>query len=190
MLDLLMSFMKNKISEAKIYNEFSFQHELGFFLREENEKRCPGYVVQFERNISFFEEKKAIKIIDEPVKREMDIVLFNWENIYDDKYAIELKYPRKGSYDKRMWHFLDDLKFMQQVKSAGFSKTFCITLVNDNDEKSESLFHQGNGNKEPYSFFRNRARIKNYRGVLFDKEHIIKWENVAGTDFWWYIEEL
>lgn len=36
--------------EIELYNEFSLQHELGIFLRNELKE----YVVQFERNISFF----------------------------------------------------------------------------------------------------------------------------------------
>ena len=34
----------------ELYNEFSFQHELGIFLRRELE----GYTIQFERNVSYF----------------------------------------------------------------------------------------------------------------------------------------
>ena len=36
--------------ETEIYNEFSLQHELGIYLRNV----LPGYKVQFERNVKFF----------------------------------------------------------------------------------------------------------------------------------------
>jgi hypothetical protein len=36
--------------KVELYNEFSLQHELGIFLRNV----LDGYLVQFERNVSFF----------------------------------------------------------------------------------------------------------------------------------------
>lgn len=39
-------------ANIEIYNEYSFQFELGLFLREKLLEQ--GYKVQFERNVSFF----------------------------------------------------------------------------------------------------------------------------------------
>ena len=54
MLDLkkLVSklFSYAEIEKIEVYNEFSFQHELGIFLRKE----LDSYIIQFERNVSYF----------------------------------------------------------------------------------------------------------------------------------------
>ena len=43
-------FARTKINNDNIYNEFSLQHELGFYLREE----LKSFKVEFERNVKFF----------------------------------------------------------------------------------------------------------------------------------------
>lgn len=49
MLQVLQKFMKNKIDINHIYNEFSLQFELGYFLRTE------GYNVFFEKNVKDYQ---------------------------------------------------------------------------------------------------------------------------------------
>ena len=41
-------FLYRDVENIEIYNEFSFQHELGLFLRRE----LKSYTIQFERNVS------------------------------------------------------------------------------------------------------------------------------------------
>jgi hypothetical protein len=87
--DLIAPFI-NSISsgQIEIYNEFSLQHELGFFLRTQ----LPNCKVQFERNVrSLFPSQNSF------VKREIDIVLTD-RNADEHHWAIELKYPRNGQY--------------------------------------------------------------------------------------------
>ena len=43
---------RNVSDGSAVYNEFSLQHELGFFLRRR--LKGEGYKVEFERNVSFF----------------------------------------------------------------------------------------------------------------------------------------
>ena len=75
---LLYEFMARvEREEIEVYNEFSLQHELGIFLREQ----LPGYKVQFERNTKFFG-------ISGTIKHEIDVVVFNDVK----RYAVELKY--------------------------------------------------------------------------------------------------
>ena len=51
--DLLTAFM-DRVSKdlIDIYNEFSFQHELGIFIKNNIDE--DNYKVQFERNVTFF----------------------------------------------------------------------------------------------------------------------------------------
>ena len=94
----------------EIYNEFSFQHELGIFLRRE----LPDYKVQFERNISYF------RIKTKTIKKEIDISIFN---IYKTEiYAIELKFPNNGQYPEAMYSIVKDIKFIEELKEEGFTK--------------------------------------------------------------------
>lgn len=100
----------------EIYNEFSLQHELGIFLRNE----LPGYLVQFERNIKYFSSSRFAF-----TKRELDIAVFSKDKS-ELKYAIELKYPRNGQHPETMFSFCKDIAFIEELKIAGFS---CAALL-------------------------------------------------------------
>ena len=63
-------------NQIEIYNEFSLQHELGIFLREQ----LPNYKVQFERNTKDFGIKGTIK-------HEIDIVVYNDKEKYNYSYV-------------------------------------------------------------------------------------------------------
>ena len=136
---LIEEFMK-LIAEDKIevYNEFSLQHELGIFLRE----KLAGYKVQFERNTKYFG-------ISGTAKHEIDIVVYN----DTEKYAIELKYPLNGQYPEQMFSFVKDIKFMEELKAAGFQDTYCLTLVQDKS------FYSGQKQDGIYSYFRGQEPI-------------------------------
>lgn len=142
----------DKFSDVCIYNEFSFQFELGKYLRI----RFPDYKVQFERNISDFfineaqyNSEKAQKIrsaVKAPFyKREIDIVIFKGENPWDagEKYAVELKYIMPSDNIDRAYELLEDIAFTQQlinhdnfkpeieiVNSKPFNGAIAVTLCN------------------------------------------------------------
>ncbi|WP_394526939.1 hypothetical protein [Lacrimispora sp. JR3] len=128
-------------SNIEIYNEFSLQHELGIFLRQQ----LPDYKVQFERNVSFF--CKNAKTI----KKEIDIVIYN--DKLKERYAIELKHPLNGQYPEQMYAFVKDIKFMEELKAQGFTQNFAIVLVNDR------LFYTGSNNSGVYRYFREEKRV-------------------------------
>ncbi|MEJ9221544.1 hypothetical protein P4H46_25520 [Paenibacillus glucanolyticus] len=133
----------------EVYNEFSLQHELGIFLRT----TLPQYKIQFERNVSYFG-------ISETVKKEIDISIVGDK----DRYAVELKYPTNGQYPEQLYSFVKDIKFMEQLKEQGFSKTFSVALVGDRP------FYEGRDNSGIYDFFREsrivRGRIYKPTGQL------------------------
>ena len=91
-------FSYTEKESIEIYNEFSFQHELGIFLRKE----LDSYKIQFERNVSYF------SIDSKTIKKEIDISIFN--NDKTEKYAIELKHPLNGQYPEQMYSFVKDIK--------------------------------------------------------------------------------
>ena len=164
-------------NQIEVYNEFSFQHELGIFLRNQLE----GYKVQFERNTKHFG-------ISGTVKHEIDIVVFN-----DTKrYAIELKYPLNGQYPEQMYAFAKDIAFMEQLQNMGFDGAYCITLVNDKN------FYSGKKRDGIYSYFRGSNNLsgvvekptgKSEESIELEKSYSIKWEGLT-ADIRYYIIDI
>lgn len=169
---LVSKFVEFAIAnKIEIYNEFSLQHELGIFLRNE----LPGYLVQFERNIKYFSASKFSF-----TKRELDIAVFSKDKT-ELKYAIELKYPRNGQHPETMFSFCKDIAFIEELKIAGFSHAALFILVDDH------LFYSGSG-EGIYGFFRGgkpvAGRIEKPTGLKNDHvtvkgSYIVSWTDVA-----------
>lgn len=163
--------------KIEIYNEFSLQHELGLFLR----RRLEGttWRVQFERNITFFN-------ISNTIKHEIDIVIFN----ESERYAIELKMPLHGQVPEQMYAFVKDIRFMEQLKAAGFTKTYCLTFVEDR------LFFQGTKVDGVYAYFRTDVKLegkinkptgKHTTSITLDNAYDIHWCS-CGNRYYYCIE--
>lgn len=182
---LLQTFLNTKVSKDNIYNEFSLQHELGIFLREnlKNQK------VEFERNISFFDFAK-----DDFVKKEIDISIYDRNK---NLCAIELKFPRNGKYPEEMFSFCKDIKFLEQLKSK-FEKCYFLLIVDDKKFYSSESKLLKNG---IYRYFRtyNLSNIptltghiekptKNSSSKEFDLNgnYKIVWENIPNLEDWKY----
>ncbi len=161
----------------ELYNEFSLQHELGIYLRN----NLPEYKVQFERNVSYFMENKDDFVYMDFVKKEIDITVFNED--FSECYAVELKYPRNGQYPEQMYSFIKDIRFTEQLKKAGFKETYCMTMV----DISSKPFYTGDKIDHIYSYFRNNKRItgniykptgtedEKKKFIHIDGEYYIKW---------------
>ena len=173
---LLLDFM-NLIedNQIEIYNEFSLQHELGIFLRE----NLNNYSIQFERNARFFG-------INNTIKHEIDIVVFNDK----EKFAIELKYPRNRQYPEQMFLFIKDIKFMEELKIMGFDKTYCLTLVDDKNFYSDSKSKTDN---IIYSYFRNGNIVHGIirkptgskdKAINIEGNYLIKWQKCRDKKFY------
>jgi hypothetical protein len=144
MKELLEEFMHLKQNDILVYNEISLQLELGLYLRQKE------YTVRFERNIGEYVDKTS-----NFVKKEIDIVAYKGKNELEaEKIAIELKFPRNGEYPEQMFSFVEDIKFMEQVKRVGgFSKTFVVVLVDD-----KNFYENNKWQPVPsgiYSYFRS-----------------------------------
>ena len=164
-------------NQIEIYNEFSLQHELGIFLRN---NLC-DYKVQFERNTKFFG-------ITGTVKHEIDIVIYNDL----EKYAIELKYPLNGQHPEQMYSFAKDICFMEQLKKYNFTSTYCLTVVND------SKFYSGLKTDGIYSYFRNgniltgtitKPTGKKDESIFLNNHYHIKWEGI-GPKLKYYVVDI
>ncbi|WP_418186650.1 hypothetical protein [Aliarcobacter lanthieri] len=181
--ELIQNFLQTKVSSETIYNEFSLQHELGIFLREnlKNQK------VEFERNISFFEFSK-----DDFVKKEIDISIYNKDK---NLCAIELKFPRNGQYPEQMFSFCKDIKFLEQLKSK-FEKCYFLLIVDDKNFYSSKLLKDG-----IYQYFRteNLSQISTLKGKIekptlnssskeftLTGKYKIVWEDFSNLKDWRY----
>lgn len=112
----------------EIYNEFSLQHELGLFLRNQ----LSDCKIQFERNVSHFKlQKSAFE------KKEIDISVTSAVT-GDYLSAIELKYPRNGQVPESMFSFCKDIAFLEQLVSSGFQSAYFFAMADD------PLFYSGN----------------------------------------------
>lgn len=180
-MDVLKKILDQFIREIRegkveVYNEFSLQHELGIFLR----KALPEYKVEFERNVSFF------KLAD-TIKKEIDIVVYN----KNEKFAIELKFPRNGQYPEQMYSFIKDICFMEELREKTFDNTYCLTLVDDKN------FYSGKKIDGIYSFFRgekpingtiNRPTGNGIDSITLSNNYQIFWKSC--NNYCYYILEI
>lgn len=188
-------FARTKINNDNIYNEFFLQHELGFYLREE----LKSSKVEFERNVKFFSDNQDENFLKKFVKKEMDIVAYKGNSKNLEKYAIELKYPTNGDYPRRMFQFVEDIKFMEQVKDElGFTKTYCLTLISDSQKGIPFRYCSRKNEGEIYHYFRNNKEIhgKITNPLNISEVHDIKrkfsieWQRINHTNFWYYLLEI
>ena len=188
------SFKNDKNS---IYNEFSLQHELGIFLRKNNN----GYKIEFERNISYFLWKESEKIKEfKNVKKEIDISIYN--NLWNPKYAIELKFPKNWQYPDQMYSFCKDIAFLEKlIFEANFDKGYFIAIVG----KDNHLFYEKwNETNWIYEYFRKWDKNKEierkilkptwkWKNIDYIKivwKYKIKWKDLKWTNFKYIFLEI
>lgn len=171
-----------KSNQIEVYNEISFQHEVGIYLRKVLDKK---YKIQFERNVTYFNLQKETML-----KKEMDIVIFNKDK--SEKYCIELKYPTNGQYPEQMFSICKDIRFLEQLIDAGFSRCYSVNFVTDkvfyNEYKNEAGI---------YEIFRKNKRIE---GVIakptgnkdikyeFKGSYDIKWNEIDTVKKFFIVE--
>ena len=188
--EFFLYLLKN---ELEIYNEFSFEHELGIFLRNKLRQECDDgkeYKIEFERNAKKYFNINYSYIDSKVLKKEIDISIYKSD--HSKQYAIELKYPLNGQYPEQMFQCIKDVRFMQElVNQKKFQKTYCITLVWA--QRRGKPFYKGNheGNKgiDIYKYFRGDHRKsltgkiekptgkEKYSIDLGDKIYPFKWKD-------------
>ena len=115
--NFMNEFFDTLASEA-LYNETSFQFELGNYIKN----KYPEYIVEYERNIKnknieldsniikqMSETKHSILLNNgKRFKKEIDIFIYKKD--LSEKYAIELKFPAsKSGYTKAINEFEEDI---------------------------------------------------------------------------------
>lgn len=170
LVDAFVMLVKN--SKIEVYNEFSLQHELGLFIRN----NCPSYTVQFERNVSYFSIQASACI-----KREIDICVY-FKTPFSLVHAIELKFPRNGQYPEQMFSFCKDVVFIEQLKQNGFQNTSLLIFADDHN------FYQGDG-KGIYRYFRSGAALngtvvkptgRKNESIHIQGSYCVQWHSIRG----------
>ena len=170
----------------RIYNEESLCIELGNYLSE----KLPNYRVEYERNVKRFGINK-----NKAIKSEIDIVVF--DDDINEKYAIELKFPRNGQYPEEMFNFVEDIKFKEnledkKLKDKKFDRVICLVIADD------SKFYSNEGKTSGiYGYFRTygATTVKCLSGAIkkptgkedkkfeinLENNYTIKWNYLCAT---------
>lgn len=160
--------------EIEIYNEASAQHELAYELRDILGK---GWKVYLERNVEHFGLRKA-----DFLKKEMDISMVNSQD--DSRYCIELKYPRSGQYPEQMFKVCEDLRFLEQLRDAGFAKCHFLMFCDDRN------FYSSVGGSQIYNLFRRERKLygeivkptgRKDRVVNLRGSYSLDWQEINGN---------
>jgi len=170
-----------KIKFDPYYIEATFQFhllmELAFTYKDHLNKIFP------ERSIKYYKLSKL-------TKERIDIVLEINNNI-----AIELKMPMNGQVPEQMFKFIQDMKFLEELKSSNkFSKCFLLTVTNN------SNFWSGREQDGIYSYFRGNEKIngiihkptgQNTNEIFYEinGEYKIQWNNLNDY-FKYFIVEI
>ena len=152
----------------EVYNEASVQLELAIFLRS----ILPvEYKIQLERNIdSFGLTKKSF------LKKEMDIVVVS--SVHNERYCIEIAFPRNGQYPEQMFKICKDIRFLEELVQAGFSRSYCLVLADDH------LFYSSKGDDGIYKLFRKDKQIHGLiRKPTGRKDEIIQLRGSYGLEW-------
>jgi len=138
----------NNINFDKDYIEATFQYKLLIQLAK-----------IFDEDI-IYPERNIVKYGLEPSKfskKEIDIVIEVGEN---QNIAIELKMPMNGQVPEQMYKFIEDIKFLEELKKTEkFSQCFFIIVTKDKG------FWEGKKTDGIYSYFRNN--IKKLEGKIY-----------------------
>lgn len=167
---------------VEIYNEFSLQHELSIFLRNQ----LVDAKVQFERPYDYFDIPCPC---DGFIKKEIDISCFHTST--ELFFALELKFPRAGQYPEQMFKACQDIFFLEQLVATGFRNGYFIMVVDD------PLFYRGYRMDGIYAYFRAAVPITGdiygptgdtARKITIAQRYSVQWLNIVGSLRYFVIE--
>lgn len=191
----IMDFI-DQIREENIYNEYSLQFELGWFLRSRLDNY---YTIQVEKKISASKTEENVESDQEQKvlqKTRMDIFIENSKT--GKRFAIELKFSRAGQVPYQMYQFVKDIRFLEELKEKyGFSRGYSIVLVDS------TRFYEGKELTKPiYKYFRTNkflpkctpiaipvGRRKGCGKFSLTRDYPIEWKTIRG-DWKYYIVEV
>ena len=197
----LLEILVKKIEFNEYYIEATFQFrllmELARRLGEASESR-----IFPERNIEIYcRDSGYLPKGGEWAKKEIDIVIADGKKI---EAAIELKMPMNGQVPEQMFKFVEDIKFLEQIKLKDASaQCFLIVVTNNHSFWRLTGRKEEKGSESIYSYFRGENAVVP-QGVIIEKptgekgkkykldaSYDIKWKDVgdAKKEFRYFITE-
>jgi hypothetical protein len=174
-----------KNNRLEIYNEFSLQFELAFYLRKVLGK---NFKIQLERNTSF------LNLQCDLIKKEIDILLFKDIRALNEVFIVELKTVIDQSRARpiTVFNWIKDLKFLEQLKSAGVGGCYSLFVTNNdllisNSKRANTTsillpdFRKG---KIQGTYSSHSKSPKKGESICLSSEYTYKWEEfVNGQKF-------
>ncbi len=170
--------------ECNIYNEISFQHELGKYIEDKLSKE--GYKVFYEKNMyDTIKEKEEMerKQNDVCVKKEVDIVIVRSDNEKTEKYAIELKFSKgeNARTPENLFDYIKDIKFMEFVKKEKeYTNVYNLIIANSQKYYDSKLNKKILKNK--YNIYEMFRRDNGAYDIPVKPNEIEKYCNPTGSD--------
>jgi hypothetical protein len=178
-------------NELEIYNESSLQFELSFYLRETLGK---GFKIQLERNISFLNLRTDL------VKKVIDIIVFSDTVSLGDIIVVELKaiVDQKKARPKSIFDWIEDMKFLEQLKSAGVGNCYSLFVTDNENLLSERTKSNSNTILRLLPDFRNRKIYGTYsshsnpnkknKTITLNSEYTFQWKKFVNEQRYFLIE--
>ena len=164
-----------KINFDDYYIEATFQFnllmELAFIYNKTN--------IFPERSIKYYK-------LSQMTKKRIDIVLE-----LDNNIAIELKMPMNGQVPEQMFKFVEDIKFLEELKSSGkFKFCYLITVTNDRsfwDGKDNGIYSYFRENNEiSGKIYKPTGENKGKKYYEINGKYMINWKSL-NSDFRYFI---
>jgi hypothetical protein len=151
---------------SNIYNEYSLQHELGLFLKN---NLSGNWKIFFEKSMYNNKKIESKHQKDVWVKKEADLVVIKYaENNEIEKYAIELKFCRgiNARTPENMFDFIKDIRFMEQVKyHKKFTNTYNLIIV-DNRKYYDKEYYK----RKKYSYIYDIFKVNDNGKINIPKK--------------------
>ena len=104
-------------NQIELYSECGLQYELAIFLRNS----FPELNVRLE-----YPTSRIFNPLPNMLKKVIDIYITEGNR----RYVIELKMPQdNGGIPKAMYHSIEDVKFLEQLKNAGINECYSIFMT-------------------------------------------------------------
>jgi hypothetical protein len=178
-------------NDLEIYNESALQFELSFYLREALGKDCK---IQLERNISYLSLRTDL------VKKEIDILVFSDIVSLSDVIVVELKaiIDQKIARPISVFNWITDMKFLEQLKSAGVGNCYSLFVTDNEKLLSESTISKSNTTLRLLPDFRKRkihgtysthsTPNKKIKTISLDSEYTFQWKKFVNGQRYFLIE--
>jgi len=140
MIDRINNFFVSiQQTPIELYSEFGLQHELAIFLRNNYQ----DLTVRLE-----YPTPRIFNPLPQFIKKEIDIYVTTQGG---QRYVIELKMPKdNGGIPKAMYHAIEDVKFLEQLRQANIDGCYSILATScnafwDAPRADAGIYHFFNG---------------------------------------------